>query len=181
MKADKNFYKIFFSIAIVLVCQNVITLSVNLADNIMLGGSSETALSGVAAVNQLQFVFQQLVGALGDGLVIIGSQYWGKRQIEPMKIIAAVAMRSAVIVGLVLFMIVSVFPNQTMALFTTDSKIIKEGIRYLNVIRFSYLFFCSYTDFICYVTEYRSGTYCLLAVCSDVGSKLWDKLYFNLW
>lgn len=58
----------------------------------MLGGYSEVALSGVAAVNQIQFVFQQLIGALGDGLVIIGSQYWGKHQIEPMKIISASAI-----------------------------------------------------------------------------------------
>ena len=52
-----------------LVLQNVVTLSVNLADNIMLGAFSETALSGVTTVNQVQFVFQQLLMALGDGLV----------------------------------------------------------------------------------------------------------------
>ena len=44
-----------------LVLQNVVTLSVNLADNIMLGAFSETALSGVTTVNQVQFVFQQLL------------------------------------------------------------------------------------------------------------------------
>lgn len=50
----------------------------------MLGAYSETALSGVSAVNQIQFVFQQLVMALGDGLVIFCSQYWGKKQTEPV-------------------------------------------------------------------------------------------------
>ena len=43
---------------IVLVLQNVITLSVNLADNIMIGGYSEVSLSGVASVNQIQFIYQ---------------------------------------------------------------------------------------------------------------------------
>ena len=65
-----------------LVQQNVVTLSVNLADNIMLGAFSETALSGVTTVNQVQFVFQQLLMALGDGLVIFGSQYWGKKETD---------------------------------------------------------------------------------------------------
>ena len=68
-----------------LVLQNVVTLSVNLADNIMLGAFSETALSGVTTVNQVQFVFQQLLMALGDGLVIFGSQYWGKKETEPVR------------------------------------------------------------------------------------------------
>lgn len=77
-----------------LVLQNVVTLSVNLADNIMLGAFSETALSGVTTVNQVQFVFQQLLMALGDGLVIFGSQYWGKKETEPVRKISAWAMRT---------------------------------------------------------------------------------------
>lgn len=81
----KTFYKNFFSIYAALVLQNVITISVNLADNIMLGAYSETALAGVAAVNQIQFIYQQILMALGDGLVIFDSQYWGKKQTEPMK------------------------------------------------------------------------------------------------
>ena len=60
-----------------LVLQNVVTLSVNLADNMMLGAYGESALSGAAAVNQIQFVYQCLLAALGDGLVMFGSQYWG--------------------------------------------------------------------------------------------------------
>ena len=72
-----GFYKMFFSMYFILVFQNVITLSVNLADNMMLGAYSEAALSGVAAVNQIQFIFQQVLNAFGDGMVIIGSQYWG--------------------------------------------------------------------------------------------------------
>ncbi len=50
-KTDTLFYRNFFSIYVILVLQNVVTLSVNLADNMMLGAYSETALSGVAAVN----------------------------------------------------------------------------------------------------------------------------------
>ena len=90
----KNFYRNFLKLCSMLVLQNVVTLSVNLADNIMLGAFSETALSGVTTVNQVQFVFQQLLMALGDGLVIFGSQYWGKKETEPVRKIGAWAMRT---------------------------------------------------------------------------------------
>ena len=53
---DNKFYKSFFKLYIALVLQNVVTISVNLVDNVMLGAYSETALSGVAVVNQIQFV-----------------------------------------------------------------------------------------------------------------------------
>ena len=137
----KSFYQSFFAMYVVLVLQNVISLSVNLADNIMLGGYSEISLSGVAAVNQIQFVFQQLLTAIGDGLVILCSQYWGKKQTKPMKRIAAVAMRTGLGIAVVLFLAVSFLPSQAVGLFTTDQAIIEQGVKYLFTVRFTYLFF----------------------------------------
>lgn len=142
MKTEKaTFYKSFFSLYIALVLQNVITLSVNLTDNVMLGAYSETALSGAAAVNQIQFVFQQLLNGLGDGVVIFCSQYWGKKQTETMKRISAVAMHAAITVSVLLFILVSLFPSEAVGIFTTDESIIQEGSKYLQVIRFTYLLF----------------------------------------
>lgn len=141
MNQQKGFYKNFFNIYVALVLQNIITISVNLADNVMLGAYSETALSGAAAVNQIQFVYQQLLLALGDGLVIFCSQYWGKKQTGPMKKIAAIAMYAAIFIAVVLFGLVSFFPYQEVGIFTTDGPIIEAGVSYLNVIRFTYLFF----------------------------------------
>lgn len=141
MTEKRSFYKNFFFIYFPLVLQNVITLSVNLADNIMLGAYSETALSGVAAANQIQFVYQQLLSALGDGLVIFCSQYWGKRSTEPMKKISVTAMHFALGIGILLFALISLFPYQAIHIFTNDEPIIAEGMRYLAIIRFTYLFF----------------------------------------
>ena len=141
MKLGRSFYRSFFMIYIALVLQNVVTLSVNLADNMMLGAYSEVSLSGVAAVNQIQFVYQQLLLALGDGLVIFCSQYWGKKMTGPMKRIAATAMQAGLLICALLFFLVSLFPVQALRLFTTDEAIIAEGVRYLGIIRFTYLFF----------------------------------------
>ncbi len=124
-----------------LVLQNVVTISINLADNMMLGAYSETALSGVAAVNQIQFVYQQILMALGEGAVIVCSQYWGKRQREPMKRICALAMHAGILAAAVLFAAVSFFPGMAVGLFTTDQEIIGQGVIYLNIIRYTYPFF----------------------------------------
>ena len=106
----RRFLSSFFAIYVVLVLQNIVTISVNLADNVMLGGYSETALSGVAVVNQIQFIYQQLLTALGDGLVIFCSQYWGKGQTGPMKKISATAMHAGLLIAVILFAAVSLFP-----------------------------------------------------------------------
>lgn len=141
MVRDKSFYRQFFSMLIVMVLQNVITLSVNLADNIMLGGYSEAALSGVAAVNQVQFIYQQILAAVGEGIVILGSQYVGKKQYEPVKKISGIAMKIGFILCCVIFTAVSLFPETVMRVFTTDETIIAQGMQYMRLIRFTYFFF----------------------------------------
>lgn len=141
MRLPAAFYKEFLSLLAMLMLQNVVTLAVNLLDNIMLGAYSESALAGVTAVNQIQFVYQQLLTALGDGVVIFSSQYWGQRQTEPIKRIGSYAMRLGLLICFVLFTFVSLFPMQTLHLFTLDAAITAEGVAYLQLIRFTYPFF----------------------------------------
>lgn len=131
---DKRFYRTFFAMYIVLVFQNVISLSVNLADNIMLGAYSETSLSGVAAVNQIQFIYQQLLMAAGDGMVIFCSQYWGKKQIGPVKKIAATAMHTGLAFALILFLAVIRFTY----LFFAVTTILLATLRSVEIVKIAF-------------------------------------------
>lgn len=139
---DKKFYRMFLVLCLPIVLQNVISLSVNLTDNLMLGRYAESALSGVTAVNQIQFIYQNLLIGIGDGLVILASQYWGKKDTQTIRKVASIAMRTALVLMLVLFLVVSLFPEQVVGLFTKDPAIVAEGVKYLNIVRFTYPFFC---------------------------------------
>lgn len=141
MIKDKKFYRSFFSMVVVLILQNVVTLSVNLADNIMLGAYRESALAGVAAVNQIQFVYQQVLLGIGEAVVILGAQYFGKGRKEPVKRISSIALHFALFVAVGLFLAVSLWPKALVAAFTPDLEIIGEGVAYLAVVRYTYLFF----------------------------------------
>ena len=138
---DRNFYRTFFRLFSLIVLQNVIVLSVNLADNIMIGAYSETSLSGVAAVNQLQFIYQQLILGTGDALVTLGSQYWGQGRTGPIKQLGRAALCVGFGAGLVLFALTGLFPRQIVGLFTTSAAIVEEGARYLRIVRYTYLLF----------------------------------------
>ena len=66
---DKNFYKTFFWLMLVVALQNLVAYSVNMLDNIMLGSYSQNALSGAATVNQIFFIVNQLALSIGNALV----------------------------------------------------------------------------------------------------------------
>ncbi len=135
---EKGFYKNFFSLWYVLVLGNIIILGVNLADNIMLGNFSEPALAGAAACNQLQFVFQQIILGLGNTVVILGSQHWGKKDVGAIKRIGSVALYCALTVGALLFLAATVAPEGMLRIFTDSPDIIREGVAYLRVIKYTY-------------------------------------------
>ena len=141
MTKDKSFYKQFFSLYWVLVLHNVIALGVNLADNIMIGSYNETSLSGVAAVNQLQFVFQQIIIGCGDALVVVGSQYWGQRRTKEISKLSLGAMIIALGSAIFLFVAATVSPGGVVGLFTPSEAIIAEGTKYINLIKYTYIIF----------------------------------------
>lgn len=138
---DRAFYRNFLRLCVTLMLEQAVILSVNLADNLMLGTYSETALSGVAAVNQIQFVFQQLVYAISNAMIVLGSQYFGQNRMGEVRKLAAIGLRCEVMLAALLFALVSLFPRQALGLFTPDAAIAAEGMRYLSIIRFSYFFF----------------------------------------
>ena len=141
MTKDKTFYKQFFSLYWVLVLHNIIVFGVNLADNIMIGSYSETALAGVAAVNQIQFIFQQIIMGCGEGLVVLGSQYWGQGRTDEIKRISFGAMIIGVIAGSLLFVSAAAVPERIISIFSPTPDIIIQGAEYLRIIKYTYIVF----------------------------------------
>jgi len=138
---DKKFYKAFFSMTGVIALQNLITFTVNLADNVMIGGYSQSALSGVAMVNQIQFLLQMLVMGTGNGIVVLSAQYWGKKRLEPIRKVVSVGVLFSTVIGIVMTLLTFVYPEQILRLLTDEPAVIEEGRKYLVIICFSYILF----------------------------------------
>ena len=135
---DASFYRTFFPLLLVIVLQQLAALAVNLADNIMLGRYSELALSGASLVNQLQFTLQQIAAGIGMGIVVLAAQYWGQKRTEPIKKIISLGVKCGFFSGVLFFAISQLAPAGVLGLFTRDTEVIAEGVRYLKVICWTY-------------------------------------------
>ena len=137
---DKGFYKSFFSLTGMIALQNIITYSVNLADNLMLGAYSENAMSGVALVNQIQFLLQMLVLGVGEGLVVLASQYWeaGSPAHKALNLLRS-GRRPERCPGAFL---PPFFRAPLLSFSFTDQWVyVDEAVKYMNIICFSYPIF----------------------------------------
>ena len=141
MIREKQFYRTFFVLALSLALQNLLTYSVNMMDTLMLGRYSQNAMSGVSLCNQVQFMLQMLVEGAGEGAVVLGTQYWGKNKLEPIPHIIGSALRFGGAMAVLMFLIVVLAPEQLLGLLSNEPLVIAEGVRYFQIICFSYIIF----------------------------------------
>jgi putative MATE family efflux protein len=138
----KGLYKWVLRLAAPIALQNIISYSVSLADNLMVGSLGELALSGVYVAVQLQGILQMLVIGMAAAMSILSTQYWGKKDTDSMKIIIGIALKFSTAAGLLFMLSTLFFPEWILRLFTNDQAVIVEGMKYMKYIRFTYIFFC---------------------------------------
>ena len=117
---DKSFYKTLVTLAIPIALQNAVTFAVGLADNVMIG----------------------TLGDIEGAILILAAQYWGKRDTKSIRRIAAIGVRFALLIGLVITVTAFLLPSQIVSLFTSDASVIESGTVYVRVVSLSYIFFC---------------------------------------
>ena len=139
---NSNFYKTLFMLAGPLIVQNMLSVSVGFADNIMVGQLGERAVAGVLVALQVQNILAMLVLGISASLALLAAQYWGKRDVESVKAVVAIGIKIALSVGLIVSIVVIAFPHMVLRIFTDDLYVIAEGVLYIRIVAFSYVFFC---------------------------------------
>ena len=130
---NRDFYKSFFGMTIVIALQNAIVFAVNLADAIMLSRYSETALSGVALLNQVQFLLQMMVFGIAEGALIFSAHSWGQKNIGAIHEVINIALKFSLATGIIMSVIAIFMPEKLLGLMTSDKAIIAEGARYARI------------------------------------------------
>lgn len=140
-KRDKSLYRTIFALAIPMVLQNLITYSVGLADNLMIGSLGDSAISGVYMGNQVQTVLQVLSAGVEGGILLISAQYWGKKDTESIRRITSIGIWFSLLLGLFFSVVTTVAPRQVISIFTDVEPVIENGAEYLSMLCYSYVFF----------------------------------------
>lgn len=138
---NKGLYQTFFPLLIVISLQQLAALTVNLVDNLMLGTYTELALSGATLVNQIQFMLQSFVVGIGTGVAVLGAQYWGKGQVDPIRRITSLGLKAGLLVGLIFFIVTLLLPEQVLGLLTSDEAVVAEGVKYLRLMCWTYVIY----------------------------------------
>ena len=130
---DKSFYRMLASIALPIAAQQLITVGVNMADNIMLGQLGEAPMSGATLANNFINIFQICCMGLGMGASVLTSRFWGMQDIKSLKKAINIMYRLTIAIALCFCIVTAVIPQHIMGIFTTEETVILAGVGYLLV------------------------------------------------
>ena len=140
MLNKKDFLKYASKLAFPIMLQNLIGTLVNIADTVMLGYVSQTAMSASSLANQYTFILFCLYYGMATGTSVLCAQYWGKGDKKTVEKILGLAERTSLIVSLIFFVVSFTMPTMVMKIFTNSPDTIAAGSEYLKVISFSFIF-----------------------------------------
>jgi len=136
---DRAFLREMFKIAIPIALQQFFNAFLNLIDVIMVGQLGEASIAGVGLSNQVFFVFILLLFGLTSGMAIFTAQFWGKREMEPIRKVLGMSILTASVIALIFTIAATMFPRAVLGLFTEDTNVIEIGSSYLGIVGFSYI------------------------------------------
>ena len=130
---DKSFYLKLITFGLPIALQQLITVGVNIADNIMIGQLGETLMSSVTLSNNFMSIHQIMCMGLGMGASVLTSRFFGMQDETNLKKTVNLMFRLEFIIATLFALATAFFPGQILGLFTNEEDVILAGIGYLLI------------------------------------------------
>lgn len=139
-KLKNPFYGKIFKLVLPNIIQNLLSAAVSSADVVMLNYVGQSSISAVSLAAQYASILFMVYYGLGTGATMLCAQYYGKGDMQAIRVIEGIALRFSTIFS-ILFSAAALFvPEYMMRVFTNDAELIAIGASYLRCMSLAY--FC---------------------------------------
>lgn len=135
---NKKFYKLLISLCIPIIIQQLISTSVNIIDTVMISSLGEASVASIGVANQYFFLFNMALSGIVGGSGVFISQFFGKNDFNNIKKTTGFTAILAILLSLIFLILVSIFPNSIINIFSNDPEVIKLCNEYFSIIIFCY-------------------------------------------
>ena len=136
---DRAFYRSVLAIMIPVALQQAINMGVNMLDTMMLGSFGEIQLSASSLANQYYSFYQILCNGIIGGTSVLAAQYWGAGDKGRVRETFSMALRLTLVLSLLFSVLTFLFPVQIMSIYTSETEVIGQGVRYLRITAFIFV------------------------------------------
>lgn len=137
--APSSFYKDVLVVAIPFMLQQLITSSLNLVDNLMVGQLGGIALGGVAITNRFFMIAVFATFGVTGAASIFIAQYFGAKDEENIKQAFRYSLTSVYLVMIPFIVLGLVAPQTVLGFFSQDPAILQTGSEYIRIVAFAFI------------------------------------------
>ncbi|MDO4581054.1 MAG: MATE family efflux transporter [Bacillota bacterium] len=138
LRYDKQFYKTAMTIGIPIIIENIIGVSLNMIDTLMIGRLGEFPLAAVGAANRVSFIFIMICFGFFSGSSVLVSQYWGIKDVANIRRILGFDYAYSLAVSLIFMLLAQFLAPQLLGLFADEPEVIADGVAYLEIVYWSF-------------------------------------------
>ena len=136
---DRSFYKEVTGIALPIMAQQFVTSFVNLIDNVMVGGVSQTALTAVTVANRFYMIASSIMFGLCGAAGIYIAQNYGAGKNDRCQKILNINLSIGFVVMLLFTGVLFFVPEWTIYPFSRTPEIVDLGLDYIVFAKYTYI------------------------------------------
>ena len=137
IKESTSYYKRLLLLAVPIVIQHLITVGLNLVDNIMIGRLGALPLAAVGSANQVYSIYEMVLFGLFSGAAVPLAQYYGARDYKNIKRIVGMDITVGLSAALVTLIMAQLFAPQIISLFAEEQEVIRLGTQYISCLLYT--------------------------------------------
>ena len=134
------------NLIIPLVLEQLLVITVGMADTMMVSSAGESAISGVSLIDVINVMINAIFSALATGGAVVISQCLGDNKTDDAKKSAKQLAYISVIFGFVIMVLVLIFKAWLLKIFygSINQDVMENALTYLTIMAFSYPFVAAY-------------------------------------
>ncbi len=134
-------YRAFFRLALPIICQQIISLSIGFIDVLMISRLGPQVIAAGGICNQINLVYYLIGTGIAAGMTVFVAQYWGNRDLPGIKRMLGIALSGAIICQTVLGALFLWQADGILQLIAgkKDPAVITYGLDYMRIVIFSFL------------------------------------------
>ena len=136
---DRSFYKEVTGIALPIMAQQFVASFVNLIDNVMVGGVSQTALTAVTVANRFYMIASSIMFGLCGAAGIYIAQNYGAGKNDRCQKILNINLSIGFVVMLLFTGVLFFVPEWTIYPFSRTPEIVDLGLDYIVFAKYTYI------------------------------------------
>ena len=151
--SDREYFRRLVKIGVPIAFQQLIMSSLNMVGVVMIGQLGAAPVAAVGLANQIFFLLNLVLFAIGSGSAMFTAQLWGTRDIRNIRRVLGLALTLGLLIATFFLCVAEFFPEQVLSIYSKDQLVISIGSDYLRIIGFSFLL---YAISFCYSSILRS-------------------------